>query len=182
MCPDNERIMETKTAGDIMIPLSKYPHIPYWFTLRQAIVEIENSELEIDGRRSLPRVVLVFDEKYRLLGVVRRRDILRGLEPEFLGAQSHSRGQKAYDVGIDSNLVELSSQKWLADIRRKAERPVSDIMTQIPATVDRNAHLIKIIYEMVDNDLSIIPVMDENKVVGVVRSVDVFHEVSKIVI
>ena len=32
--------MEAKRAGDIMIPLDRYPHIPHWFTLRQAIAEL----------------------------------------------------------------------------------------------------------------------------------------------
>ena len=76
--------MDLKRAGDLMIPLDKYPHLPYWFTLRQAIAEMEKSELEIQGRKSLPRLVLVFDETYKLLGMVRRRDLLRGLEPDFL--------------------------------------------------------------------------------------------------
>ena len=29
--------MLTKTAEEIMIPLYKYPNIPKWFTIRQAI-------------------------------------------------------------------------------------------------------------------------------------------------
>ena len=33
--------MESKTAGDFMIPLDKYPHIPYWFTMREAIAIIQ---------------------------------------------------------------------------------------------------------------------------------------------
>ena len=63
--------MEMKRAGDIMIPLDEYPHLPYWFTLRQATVELEKSEVEIDGRKSLPRAVLIFDEKYQLMGMAR---------------------------------------------------------------------------------------------------------------
>jgi predicted transcriptional regulator len=177
-----EKYMETKQAKDIMIPLSKYPHIPYWFTLRQAIVEMENSELEIDGRKSLPRVVLVFDEKYRLLGIVRRRDILRGLEPGFLENQPKSYRQKVFDINIDPNLAELSAIHWVTEVRERAERPVSDIMTRISATVNHDDHLIKVIYEMVDNDLSLIPVMEDSKVIGVVRSVDVFHEVAKLLV
>ena len=65
--------MNLYRAGDIMIPLNKYPHIPHWFTMRQALAEMEHTELEIGGRGSLPRVVLVFDEEYALLGIVRRR-------------------------------------------------------------------------------------------------------------
>jgi predicted transcriptional regulator len=38
----------------------------------------------------------------------------------------------------------------------------------------------KVIYEMVDNNLSLLPVLKAGKVVGVVRSVGVLHEVAKI--
>ena len=79
--------MENKHVADIMIPLDNYPHIPYWFTLRQAIVEMQNFQLEVEGKKSLPRVLLVFDEAYQLLGTARRRDIMRGLEPPVPGQQ-----------------------------------------------------------------------------------------------
>lgn len=174
--------MENIRAGDLMIPLDRYPHIPYWFTLRQAMVEMEKSELEINGRKSLPRVVLVFDETYRLLGTVRRRDILRGLEPHFLAGQPMEYRKKLFDVKVDPNLSLLSAEKLLAGLRERAERPVRDVMQPIKVTVDYDDHLVKVIYELVDNNLSLAPVLQESKVVGVVRSVDVFHEVAKLLL
>ena len=29
--------MAFKRVGDVMIPLDEYPHLPHWFTLRQAL-------------------------------------------------------------------------------------------------------------------------------------------------
>ncbi len=174
--------MEGKRAGEMMIPLDEYPHIPYWFTLRQTIVELENSELEIDGRKSLPRVVLVFDEKYQLMGTARRRDILRGLEPDFLISQPMKDRKNFFGVKVDANLSELSYDKLLDGIRKQAERQVSEVMQPIGATVDYEEHIAKIIYEMVEQNLSILPVLKDNKVAGVVRSVDVFHAVAEIVL
>ena len=51
--------MEDTHVRDIMIPLDNYPHIPYWFTLRQAMVEMQNFQLDINGKKSLPRLVPV---------------------------------------------------------------------------------------------------------------------------
>ena len=76
--------MEAKRAGEIMIPLDKYPHVSRTSTIRETIAIMETSQLESGGRKSLPRTVLVFDEAGQLVGTVRRRDILRGLEPGFL--------------------------------------------------------------------------------------------------
>jgi CBS domain-containing protein len=171
-------MIRAKRAADIMIPLDKYPHVPYWFTLRQAIAEFEKSEFDIHGRKSLPRVVLVFNEAYELLGMARRRDILRGLEPEFLLGKPLDARKEMFDVKVDPNLSELSYEKLLEGIRKRAERPVSEVMLPIQATVDADDHLIKVIYEMVDNNVSQLPVLQEGRVVGVVRSVDAFHEIA----
>jgi CBS-domain-containing membrane protein len=165
-----------------MIPLDEYPHLPYWFTLRQATAELEKSEVVIEGRTSLPRAVLIFDEKYQLMGMARRRDIMRGLEPEFLMGQPIEARKGMFDVKVDPNLSELSYDKLLEGIRRQAQRPISDVMRPIVATVDFEDHLIKITYEMVDRGLSILPVLKDGKVVGVVRSVDAFREIAEILL
>ena len=165
-------------AGGLMIPLEEYPHIPYWFTLRQAMAEIENSELKINGQRSLPRVVLIFDEKYRLMGMARRRDILRGLEPEFLSGRTIEHQKKLFNIEVDPNLSEMSYDKLVERVRERAEHPISEVMTPILKTVDHDDNIMKIIYEMVSNNLSLLPVLKEERVVGVVRSVDVFHEIA----
>ena len=170
---------EGKTAGELMIPLDKYPHIPYWFTLRQAMAEITNSEIEIDGQKSLPRIILVFDEKYRLMGMARRRDIMRGLEPEFLSKGSADYSKKLFDVEVDPNLSEISYDRLLKTLRERAETPISTVMVPIAKTVNHDDHITKIIYEMVSSDLSLLPVLKDDKVAGVVRSVDVFREIAR---
>ena len=174
--------MEVLCAGDIMIPLDKYPHVPHWFTLRQAMAEIEKSEFEIKGRKSLPRVILIFDERNQLMGTVRRRDILRGLEPRFLTNKSMDYRKKLFDVKVDPNLSEMSFDRFLKGIKEQAERPVREVMLPIAATVDYEDHIIKVIYEMVDKNVSLLPVLKDQKVVGTVRSVDVFREVAKLLL
>jgi len=171
--------MENVRARDVMIPLDKYPHIPYWFTLRQAIVEMERSELEISGRKSLPRMVLIFDEKYQLMGMARRRDILKGLEPEFLREKPLDYRKKLWDVQVDPDLSEMSFGTLMDGVRQRAEAPVSEVMIPIQGMVDYESHIFRVIYEMNKHDLSMLPVVRDGKVVGVVRSVDVFHEIAK---
>lgn len=172
--------MKLKTAGEIMIPLDQYPHLPYWFTLRQAIAEMEQSEFDVDGRKSLPRVILVFDEQYSLLGFVRRRDILRGLEPTFLSeTPMTNRGDHFLD---DPNLVDLSLDRLVDGIRERAERPVRDVMLPIQATADFDDHIMKLTYLMVANNIHLLPVLRDGSVAGVVRTVDVFHEVAQLLL
>ena len=71
-----------KKVAELMIPLEDYPHIPYWFTLRQAMAIVREAAIKFK-RTFEPRSMLVFDEKYHLLGILTLRDILRGLAPKF---------------------------------------------------------------------------------------------------
>jgi predicted transcriptional regulator len=171
--------MQQKTAGDIMIPLDEYPHIPYWLTLRQAIAEFDKSEIVTSGKVSRTRFVLVFDEEYQLLGTVRRRDILRGLEPDFLKDKPLRDRKMLFNKDV---FAIYSFDKLVDGVRKQADMPVKDVMMPIVVTVDSKDHIIKAMYEMVDHNVSIIPVVDEEKVVGVLRSNDVFHELARMLL
>ena len=174
--------MENTRVEDIMIPLERYPHIPYWFTLRQAVVEMQKSKLESEGQASLPRVVLVFDEAYQLLGATRRRDIMRGLEPPFLVSRQRQIGKRLLNMEVDHNLSEFSFDKLVKGIRERAETPIAEVMQPIVATIDHDDHLMKAVSEMVEYNLSFLPVLKEGKVVGVVRTIGVFSELAKIIL
>lgn len=178
-------IVMMKRAADLMIPIERYPHVLKNCTLREAMEKIDSMEFDIecaDGRKSLPRVVLVFDERNQLVGQVRRRDIMRGLEPEFLAPHPISYRKKLFDVKVDPNLAEMSYDRLLKGMKRHADRPVNQVMLPIRETVDYDDHVIKVVYEMVDNNLSLLPVLRNNRVVGVVRSVEVFHEIIKLIL
>lgn len=174
--------MSSKSAGDIMIPLEAYPHIPYWYTLRQAVDVIENATIICGERTSLPRALLVFDDDQQLLGIVRRRDILKGLEPKFLRTMPMTHRKQLFDVEVDPDLVDFSSGRIAKAMQEQAEHKVSEIMQPIVATVRHDDHLAKVIYKMIHWDLNLLPVIKEGNVVGVVRSVDAFHEIAKTVL
>ena len=169
-----------KRARDIMIPIGEYPYISKNNTLFEAMEKFEESELATGGRKSLPRALLVFDDNNELMGIVRRRDILRGLEPDFLTSKSLDYRKKLFDVKVDPNLSELSFEALVQGVKKQSGNEVMDIIIPIYETVDHEDHLGKIIYEMVDNNVSLLPVLKDGSVVGVVRSVDVFNELYKV--
>lgn len=174
--------METTRVEDIMIPLDQYPHLPYWFTLRQAMVEIQGSKFKIGELESIPRAVLVFDQAYRLLGYARRRDIMRGLEPRYLAPGEAEAGQGLFKVHVDPNLAELSFDKMAEAIRARADKMISEVMQPIKVTIDVDDHLMKAISEILEYDLCLIPVLRDERVVGVVNTVAVCHELAKIIL
>jgi CBS domain containing-hemolysin-like protein len=169
-----------KLVEDIMVPLEEYPCISETLTLLDAITEIQ-VQIRVRGQTTLPRVALVFDETLtELLGMLRRRDIMRGLEPEFLGRGSPDYRQKLFSIAIDPNLAELPYEKIVAQVRARAKRLVREFMIPIRATITHDDHIMKAIYEMVDQNVSLLPVLKDDDVVGVVRSVDVLNEIALI--
>ena len=100
--------METKRAGDIMIPLEAYPHLASTATLRDAIREMDQIAIEASGRVSAPRVVLVFNNADQLVGLVRRRDILRGLEPRFM-AQRTPTSRESLNIKVEGRNIDMIS-------------------------------------------------------------------------
>jgi CBS domain-containing protein len=173
-----------KKAGELMIPLEKYPHVPYWFSLRQAVAVLEKTKLhpDVPGGPSFARFVLVFDETYKLLGITRRRDILRGLKPHFLAALPLQAQKTGPEEKPDPAAPEVSYDKMIEGLCEQAERPVSEVMLPIQATVDYEEDIFQVIYKMVENNVSMLPVLRESMVMGVVRSVEVFHEIAELIL
>jgi len=170
-----------KRVNEIMIPIEQYPSVRDNSTLREAIAKIEEAQLEVKLRKSLPRVLLVFDQINVLVGTVRRRDIMRGLEPKYLLSKTLEYKKKLFDIDVDPNLAELSYDRVVRGIREQANRPVSDVMRPIEAILDAEDHVMKAVQAMVALDVSLIPVLRKGQLVGVVRSVEAFRELAQLV-
>jgi len=175
-----------KRVREMMIPLDEYPWVRIDDTLAHAIRVIEESQLKVGRRASLPRVLLVFDHDDELVGIVRRRDIMRGLEPSFLVSQPLEYRVKLFEVKVDPHLTELSTElskevdleRVVKGLRDQADRPVGDVIRPVPTSLGPDDQVMKAVYEMVSLTPSLIPVVEEEKVIGVLRSVDVFHELA----
>ncbi|MCK9376114.1 MAG: CBS domain-containing protein [Syntrophobacterales bacterium] len=162
-----------KNAKDLMIPLEDYPHIPYWFTLRQAMAIIREATVRFEAGFE-PRAVLVFDEQYQLMGIVALRDIITGLEPKFL--------QETGLIKMDPSLTVLMGDFFGPKMKEQSQRPVSEVMKPIKVTVNAEDPITKPLYFMIKENVSLIPVMQSGKVAGMLRLSDLFGEVSKIVL
>ena len=160
-----------------MVRLEDYPHARESQTLAQAVELLETRQIEFDGRMSMPRVLLVFDEDNQLLGAVRRRDILRGIEPEFHGELDTTHPEAHFKTEIDPNLAELIPVSDPKRLAQKLERPVGEVVTELQGQVDIDDSLMKVVRELVGKDTHIAAVLDEGNVVGVVRTLDVLRAV-----
>jgi Mg/Co/Ni transporter MgtE len=138
---------ESKVVKDIMIDVFEYPHVPYWFTVKQAIMVIKKSVIGTE-KCIHPMAILVFDEKYNILGTLTLQDILKGLES-----------------------------------KEKAETPVSEVMIPAKFFIEPDAPTTKAADLMLDNDLVLLPVIEnKKKFVGVVRMIEIFDELTSAVL
>jgi CBS domain-containing protein len=162
-----------KRVKDLMIPLEDYPHIPYWFTLRQAMAIVREAAIKFEGSFE-PRAVLVFDEKYQLMGILTLRDIIKGLEPRFLTETNL--------IKMDPSLTVLMGDLLGPQMKEHSQRPVSEVMSPIQVTVDGNAPIVKALYLMIKENVGLMPVIQDSKVAGMIRLSDLFGEIAKVVL
>jgi CBS-domain-containing membrane protein len=155
--------MDTKKVKDLIIPLTDYPHMPYWGTLREAIAQL-NVAFETGHH-----TVLVFDEAYKLMGMLLEKDILKGIEPKF--AQHHEDGVPI----MWDQLLKSGAEKQLG-------RPIKEFMSAVTATVDAEDNILKASHIMVDKNAYLLPVMEGDKLIGVVRMGDLFYQITNAIL
>ncbi len=159
---------QEKTVRDLLIPLTDYPHMPYWASLKEAMVQLTLAQggLSAGERR---RTVLVFDEAYKLQGILTQRDILRGIEPRFAQAQG-----KSADILWEDVLT--------AGARERSRKPIGDFMSPAGRSVEAGEGLLQASHAMLQEGLDLLPVVEGRKVLGVVRLDDLFQEIGMAVV
>ncbi|MDP2211475.1 MAG: CBS domain-containing protein [Candidatus Aquicultor sp.] len=167
-------MLTRKSIKDIMVGIDEYPHIPSDISLKDAIGIVRSAM--VDGKSCYqPMLALVFDKK-GLVGTLRLRDILKGMEPTFLQPSSTVQGYSEDAAGLSV----LWDTLFNKESRERVERPVSEVMNPVRVRVDVNDPIVKAAYLMIHNDLLVIPVLEEGKrVAGLIRMIEVFEELTK---
>jgi Mg/Co/Ni transporter MgtE len=167
-----------KVVKDVMIGIFEYPHVPYWFTINEAIKIVKASFISAKKYPD-PLAVLVFDEKYNLMGTITLKDILRGMEPRFLKATEKAQGLRE----DESTLSLIWDTLFDKSSKALAEKPVSDIMVPAHYFVEPTDPITKAAYLMLHHDLILLPVLEgRKKFVGLVRMIEVFDEISNAIL
>lgn len=157
---------QEKQVREIMIDIFEFPHVPYWFTIRQVSGILKKS---ISGGKCLrPMAALVFDEKYNLLGHVETEDILKGIAA---AALSHN--------GEREELISAPNTEVSTSLKELSEKPVSTLLNQFRLFADPEDSVAKAADLMLRNNLHILPVLEhQKKLLGVVRSTEIFEYLS----
>lgn len=167
-----------RAAKDLMTGIFEYPHIPYWFSISQAMRIVKVSFISAK-KYPEPMAILVFDEKYNLMGTLTLKDILKGLEPRFLKPTTKAQVPEEDETGLSL----IWDTLFTKESKELAEKPVSEIMIPSKYFVEPNDPITKAAYLMIHNDLVLLPVLEnKKKFVGLVRMIEIFDELSNVIL
>lgn len=154
-------------------------------TIMTATVEEEPIEVVIGNRtiitttvdEGVHRSALVRDKSNRIIGIISFTDFLQGLELTYMRlledrpivADFTREGARSYsDVFI----------KLVRDLGKKSIR---ELMSDKPPTIDANATLLEAANRLLYLNVRRLLVMDDDKVIGVVREKDIMLEMANII-
>ena len=157
---------QEKQVRAIMIDIFEFPHVPYWFTIRQVSGILKKS---ISGGKCLrPLAALVFDEKYNLLGHIEEKDILTGIAAAALPGN-----------GERQDSIIAPNENTMNALKELSEKPVSTLLTPFKLFADPEDSVAKAAEIMLRNNLDILPVLEQQKkLLGVMRSTEIFEYLS----
>ncbi len=162
---------------DIYISMQVYPHLPDTASVNEAITLMHHSLNEGNFR-----TILVHDENNHLQGYLSLHDLIRAVGPGYLQkTQPDFKGHQPF-MGIPQDFSALSliwQEGFSCKIKEAGNRPVGEVMTLIEHTVGLDDPFAKCACLMLIQDVLILPVVDDSKVVGVVRLVDVFEAIAR---
>jgi CBS domain-containing protein len=164
-------------VNDYVTPLAGYPHVRDDVTLREVYATLKRHYDSAEQFRS----VLVLDRNDRLVGVLGFRELLHALLPEYL--KPHDPGH--YDAAKLPDLASLAplwQEDCASQCRKAAVLPVGAHVVNARATVTGTDPLVKAIYLFATLDTNILPVTEGDRIVGVLRRVDVMAAVAEAVL
>lgn len=165
-----------------MVPLGSFPHVDASCSLRQALHSFNTQHITMHGETTLPRILLVFEEEGpgTLLGMIRRRDVLKGLSPRWFFKSEARHPEAVFDIEPDANISDVLADKVVSRFRDRMERSITEYIQPISGVVEAQDTLIRIFVMLVDRGHHMLPVTDQGNVIGVVRDIEVMWAIHEI--
>jgi Mg/Co/Ni transporter MgtE len=171
-------MLDDLLARDFMVPIEDYPHITASSTVCDAMSLMHSSLAEAHKYRT----ILVTDENQHLLGYLSLRDLIRAVGPRYLRKEEPDyKGHQPFQ-GVPTDLSALSliwQEGFTIKIREEAKKSIKEMMTLIERTVSPEDPFAKCTYLMLVQNELIMPVVEEERVIGVIRLVDIFELIAE---
>ncbi len=177
--------MENTRVKELMVPVAGYCTIPSNATLYDAVLELEKARLESEAGGRPYRAILVLDADGNVIGKLSQLDVLRTLEPRYSEVDDL---RKVSGFGITAEYLRSMLETFdlwqtpLADLCKKAaDVKVVDLLRSPleGEIIDQEATLNHAVHQFVVGHYQSLLVKSERGFVGILRLVDVFHEITE---
>lgn len=173
-------MLDNVRVKDLYITIDDYPNIAidapigYAITFMYRVLEDKNKY----------RNILVLDDDDHLKGYLSLRDLIRAAGPGYLQkSKPDVKGNQPFNMeGLTPDMTSLSllwEEGFTAKLHSELEKPVREYMTLMADQVSLEDHISKCMYLMLLRDVIVLPVVENDVVIGVIRQVDVFERIAE---
>ncbi|MEW6079231.1 MAG: CBS domain-containing protein [Thermodesulfobacteriota bacterium] len=170
---------------DLMVPISEYATVPVGTTLFEAVLALEEAQLNFDRSKYQHRAILVMDENNHVVGKLSQLNVLRAL-----GAAADNRKIKTIhqldQFGFTPQFIsDMECRHWFAgrSLREICAAPAAmKVEIFMKATtageyIDENTPIESVIPQFVHGAHLSLLVTSKKEIVGILRLSDVFAAV-----
>ncbi len=176
----------TKKVRDLMVPLADYAVTTTESTLREAVFTLQRLYCKVEAGKCTHaghRNVLVLDPDNNLVGILNFGSILKVLIPEISGGLSGK--VESFGVSLafaQSGTPDLDEARasFRARVIRNATTKVKDVMLKVRGTIDADSDILEALKLIYKNKLNVLPVFENDELVGVLRESDLFLAVAEV--
>ncbi|UCH44761.1 MAG: CBS domain-containing protein [Nitrospiraceae bacterium] len=168
-----------KKVKDLMIPIKNYVVISPETTLQNTVLEMRKVYCEIETGKCTEaghRTGLVMTDN-ELVGIVDFQSIMRALMPEIAGKITDKLAALGVSIAFaEADVHDLDAAKagFKERVLQNAKTRVGDVMLKLKGQIESDAEIMKALKLMYKNKVTVLPVFESDKVVGVLRDSDLF--------
>ena len=167
--------LDNPVIKDLAIPLERYPHLRELNTLHDAVEAINAHTYGANDRIRYDEL-LVFNDNNELSGLVTLQDILRCLHPRLKEASKVRKFEgKAAEF---QDLTILWEDSFFVECTKRSSIPVKDFMSPIGHIIRGSDPALKGLAIMLKSKCVILPVIEEGRVIGVIRLKELFKAIT----
>ncbi len=149
-------------AKDVMV--TSFDTIHQDAPIEDAINMILNGKVRKTGHKTIS--IMVVDDYGQLVGVISMYDILYHLRPDFL------------NLSVDADTL-----LWTGQMKRFVEnlkgKRVKQVMSMNVMSAQLDNHIMVILDQMIKNKYRRLPVLEQNKPIGIIYISDVYYSIFK---
>ncbi|MBW1726712.1 MAG: CBS domain-containing protein [Deltaproteobacteria bacterium] len=171
---------------DMMVPIDDYAVTTADKTLKEAVPDLMRIYCQVETGKCTEaghRTSLVLDSQGKLVGIMDFKSILKVLIPEIAGGISgklQALGISMAFAEADAHDMDSSTHGFRSRVRQNAQTRVSDVMLKLRGTIDADAGFLDALKMIYRNKVTVLPVLEGDKLVGVLRDSDLFLEAANV--